>query len=408
MYLPLPRTITYLGCLAIGISAGTPLLAQSPTTDRGGKSVSFRQSKVDLTAKPPALDPGTADLQGSTDSENLADQKQSLETEIRFAKGKLEAAQNHLADAAKSGKPDQAVDKIEEEIKTWEARLKQYRSQLGQVEDELAPPVSAPSGDKEVIVPGRNLEIYVVEDPSFNGRYEVRRGGYIILPQVGRISLAGKTIDQAEVTVKRALQASQLQKASVMIEPISGLDAEAGATIYLSGEFQHPRPYKIPAGTAPTLVSVILSSGGLSEKADLTHVKVMRMVQNKGVVEEVNVQQIMEGKGSLASDVTLTEGDVIVVPPGEVSLVYVTGNVKKQGSYKLLKGEKLTAYGVILQSGGFAKFADQKKVHVLRAMPDGTKVKIPVNIVAISRGQQPDVVLDSNDIVVVPEKWFTW
>ena len=46
-----------------------------------------------------------------------------------------------------------------------------------------------------------------------------------------------------------------------MIERFEGVSDEAGPTIYLSGEFKNPRPYRIPAGTAPTLVSVILSAG---------------------------------------------------------------------------------------------------------------------------------------------------
>jgi hypothetical protein len=72
------------------------------------------------------------------------------------------------------------------------------------------------------------------------------------------------------------------------------------------------------------------------------------------------------------------------------------------------EGEKLTAYGAILQSGGLDHFADKKKVHVLRSMPDGTKAKLPMNIVDIEKGKRPDVVLQPNDIVVVPEKWFAW
>ena len=86
----------------------------------------------------------------------------------------------------------------------------------------------------------------------------------------------------------------------------------------------------------------------------------------------------------------------------------VTGNVKQQGSQLLKPGDKLSAYAAILQAGGFARFADLKKVYVLRAAPDGTKIKIPVNITAIQKGQKPDVPLQGNDIVIVPEKFFSF
>ena len=89
-------------------------------------------------------------------------------------------------------------------------------------------------------------------------------------------------------------------------------------------------------------------------------------------------------------------------------MIFVTGNVKRQGAQSIKLGEKLNVYDSILQSGGFARFADLKRVYVLRASRDGTKIKIPVNIAAIQKGEAPDIPLQSNDIVVVPEKFFSF
>jgi hypothetical protein len=47
-------------------------------------------------------------------------------------------------------------------------------------------------------------------------------------------------------------------------------------------------------------------------------------------------------------------------------------------------------------------------VYILRALPDGTKAKLPVNIGAIKSGQRPDVQLQVNDIIVVPEKFWSF
>ena len=91
-----------------------------------------------------------------------------------------------------------------------------------------------------------------------------------------------------------------------------------------------------------------------------------------------------------------------------MNLIYVTGRVKKSGSYRVNEGEKLTAYGAILQSGGFDHFADKGGVHILRSMPDGTKAKLPCSVKDVEKGRRPDIVLQANDIVVVPEKWFSW
>ena len=114
----------------------------------------------------------------------------------------------------------------------------------------------------------------------------------------------------------------------------------------------------------------------------------------------------MNGAG-LQSDLTLNQGDIVMVP-AYANVIYVTGNVLKPGAIKLLPDDELTAYSAILRAGGFARFANRKKVYVLRDMGDGAKKKIPVSIKELQSGKGTDVVLQSKDIVVVPEKFFSW
>lgn len=343
----------------------------------------------------------------ASDLEDLGEKRQTLQGEVRYAKAKLDAAQKQFALQTAAGNLEKA-EHLDQEVKDWQARYEQAKAQLEELDHQIGDASQGrATAVEEVVVPGENLEVFVNEDPSFNNVYQVRRGGYIIMPQVGRIAVAGKSLSAAEAAVKRALQSSQLKSATVMIERKQGSDIENGPLIYLSGEFKNPGQWHIPSGVTPTLVNVILSSGGVSDKADLAHVRVMRMAQNKSLVEEVNVEKILQGNG-LTSDITLGEGDVITIPAGPANLVYITGNVARQGSFPLKQGERISAYAAILQNGGFARFADQKHVYVLRALPDGTKAKLPVDISAIKRGQRPDVQLQSNDILVVPEKWWSW
>jgi polysaccharide export outer membrane protein len=343
-----------------------------------------------------------------TDQEDLAEKRQTLLGETRYAKAKLDQAQKQFEIQTAAGNLEKA-EHLDQEVKDWQARFSAAKAQLEEIDKQFAGSAQGARGTpaEEVVVPGENLEVFVNEDPSFNGIYQVRRGGYIIMPQVGRIAVAGKTLSAAEAAVKRALQSSQLHNASVMIERKQGADIENGPLIYLAGEFREPRPWHIPSGITPTLVNVILSSGGLTDKADLTRVRVMRIAANKSVVEEVNVAKILEGSG-LTSDITLGEGDVITVPAGPSNLVYVTGNVVHQGSFSMKQGERISAYAAILQNGGFSRFADQRHVFVLRALPDGTKAKLPVDITAIKKGQRPDVQLQTGDIIVIPEKFWSF
>jgi protein involved in polysaccharide export with SLBB domain len=358
----------------------------------------------------PSADPATLG-ESQQEMDDLTDQKQTLDSELRYARAKLDEARKRLDVESMADHPEQA-DKWQQEVTDWQTRVKALQSQLAEVNNDvqgaiqqMQPPAPAP--ESVIIVPGDDLEIFVVEDTSFNGRYQVRRGGYIILPAVGRIPVAGKTLQDAEAEVRKALETSQLQRATVMVEKVEGPDFDTGPVIFLAGEFRNPRPFVIPKGTKASVVSVILSCGGVTDKADLTRVKVMRIIGNKSVVEEVNVQKILEGNG-LTSDLTLLSGDVLTVPSGSANVIFVTGRVSRPGSLPFRPGDRLTAYAAILDSGGFSRFAALTKVYVLRASPDGTKVKIPVNIEAIQHGHAADIPLEGNDIVIVPEKFWSF
>lgn len=400
-------------------SEKTAIPASKTSAVETGKSINFRPPSAALKTNESSIQSDESSLAKKANAnEELMDRRDSLEGEIKFGKVKIEATRKRSQVLQSLGKTEES-ERLNLESKDWQARINNSREQLAQVEEELAKTQKAGGSERladaqtgeEVILPGNNLEIWVNEDTTFNGRYQVRRGGYIILPQVGRVIVAGKTITQAEGAVRKALQATQLRQASVMIERFEGVTDEPGPLIYLSGAFKNPRPFRVPSGTSPTLISVLLSSGGWPENADLSRVKVMRMAANRSVVEEVNVKKILEGNpnaGALGNDLTLTEGDVVVIPSGPMNLIYVTGRVKKAGSYRVNDGEKLTAYGAILQSGGFDHFASKNEVHILRSMPDGTKAKLPCSVKDVEKGRRPDIVLQPNDIVVVPEKWFSW
>jgi len=398
-----------------GVEGAPEIASGSNATIVPPPSIGFRNDApaVQSDALPIPQQGGNISPAGEAQQEmdDFTEQKQTLDSELRYARAQLDNARKRLDVESIAGHAE-AADKWQQEVTDWQDHIKSLQTQLAQLDTEIQGVVqqmtpAAPTPENIVIVPGDNLELWVNEDPSFNNRYEVRSGGYIILPAVGRIAVAGKTLPDAENEVKKALEATQLIKATVMLEKVEGQTTESGPVIYLYGEFKNPRPYKIPPGTKATVTTVFLSSGGATDQADLTRVKVMRMIGNKPVVDEENLQKILDGSG-LGSDLSLLDGDVISIPIGSANVVFVTGKVEHPGTLPLKPGSKLSAYAAILDSGGFSRFADLKKTYILRASPDGTKVKIPVNIIAIQHGRAADLPLEDNDIVIVPEKFFSF
>jgi protein involved in polysaccharide export with SLBB domain len=92
--------------------------------------------------------------------------------------------------------------------------------------------------------------------------------------------------------------------------------------------------------------------------------------------------------------------------------VYVWGQVRNQGPIPLEVNENMTAGKAILRAGGFADFANKKKVKVIReATADGAaKRTFELNMVEIlEKGKtEKDVQLQSDDLIIVPSRLISF
>jgi polysaccharide export outer membrane protein len=81
--------------------------------------------------------------------------------------------------------------------------------------------------------------------------------------------------------------------------------------------------------------------------------------------------------------------------------VYVTGEVKRPGSFSLLPN--MTILQALTNSGGFTQFARTKGIYVLRNV-GGKQVKYPFNYKDVIKGNHPEqnIELQSGDLIVVP------
>lgn len=164
---------------------------------------------------------------------------------------------------------------------------------------------------------GNQLDIFVLEDKTFNGSYPVRETGEIIIPQLGRIYVLGMNLTEVEAAVKRHLEATQLKIATVIADPSSSVGTSEkpllGVAVRVSGRVMSPGRIMVPQlGGAPvTAFQAVTEAGGLLPFADKKRSYILR---NNGLLVTrvpVNFERIEEGKGA---DIPLHEGDTIIVP----------------------------------------------------------------------------------------------
>jgi protein involved in polysaccharide export with SLBB domain len=88
--------------------------------------------------------------------------------------------------------------------------------------------------------------------------------------------------------------------------------------------------------------------------------------------------------------------------------VYIWGQVHTQGSLDIAVNENLTAGKAILRAGGFADFANKRKVKVVRSAPDANgksqTFELDMQQILEDGKVDKDVVLQPNDLIIVPSR----
>jgi polysaccharide export outer membrane protein len=101
-----------------------------------------------------------------------------------------------------------------------------------------------------------------------------------------------------------------------------------------------------------------------------------------------------------------TDPQVVVVGKniGAGRKIFVYGNVQKAGPFPY--DDNMSIVEAIALAGGFAAFAGQNQISVIRPTSDGKDQKFKVAVQDIGLGKAPNFQLRPGDIVYVPESAF--
>jgi len=83
--------------------------------------------------------------------------------------------------------------------------------------------------------------------------------------------------------------------------------------------------------------------------------------------------------------------------------VSILGEVRHPGLYPV--GGRLTLLGAVELAGGVTDFAAERHVHVLRN-EGGKPRRLEADLGRIRKGKEPDLVLQRDDRIDVPRRWF--
>jgi polysaccharide export outer membrane protein len=269
-------------------------------------------------------------------------------------------------------------------------------------QDPIALPKLPPPAPM-TLVPGDLLHITVFRQKDLELEVRVPESGAIAYPLIGDVKTGGRTSKEVEVEIKRRLEEKYLHKAGVTLTIVS----YAPRMVYVLGGVQKPGSFEYAPNRRLTVLQLISSAGGYSDRAYKEFVQLVRRKEN-GDREMIkfsiaDVEKAV-AKGQVEADLEVGPDDLLVIPSA-ARVVYVLGQVNMPKNIDMPSDSKLTVSMAISQAGSWTKFAAIGRIQVLRQPPGGDPVRLTVDLDAVISGTlEKDLELLPGDVVWVPQR----
>lgn len=261
-----------------------------------------------------------------------------------------------------------------------------------------------------VLGPNDQVLIRAPEAEEIDNRpFRVDGDGNINLPLVGRIHVAGMTLQELEADLVRRLR-EYIREPQVFVQIVQ----YRSEPVFFVGLFARPGAYPLQGNR--TLIEMLTAVGGLLPNAD-RHIKITRQAEygpiplpDAVVDPEKKVSTVEISLGSLSQNLS-PEENILLQPYDQISasraeLVWVNGEVGRVGGVALEERESLPIAQVLTQSGGFTRDAKRSKVRILRPIEGTTRrAVIEVDATQLFEGKGVDVPLYPGDIVYIPRSY---
>ena len=183
--------------------------------------------------------------------------------------------------------------------------------------------------------------------------------GAINIDNLGLVFLNGMSVNQATSYLRKEL--NKIYAGLADENPTSHIKVSLGNSrtiqVNVMGEVYQPGTYALSAFS--TVFHALYSAGGVSEIGSLRNIQVVR---NGKTIANVDIYDfIMQGKTK--DDISLQEGDVIIVSPYE-ALVKIEGNVKRPMKYEMKSNE--TVATLLKYAGNFSSDAYTRSMKLVR------------------------------------------
>jgi len=265
------------------------------------------------------------------------------------------------------------------------------------------PATDVPAEQTTPVMPGQKvglgdlLSVTVANCPQMTRSFRVASDGSLPLPLLReRIQAVGKQPEEIETEISAALIKEEiLVRPTVMVAVIE----YRSVPVTVLGAVHHPTTFQ--AVGVVTLLDAITRAEGLTSDAGAeilvgrtaggAEPAVVRRIPVKGLIDDADPNL----------NIRLYGGEEVRVPPA--GKVFVMGNVKKSGAFPVTDGSDATVMKAIALSEGLAPYYGKEAFIVRKADGKSQPDEIPVELSKILDRKSPDVPLQANDILYIPD-----
>jgi polysaccharide export outer membrane protein len=239
------------------------------------------------------------------------------------------------------------------------------------------------------------LQVKVFGVDSLDRKVRVGADGSITLPLVGSLPAAGLTRAALEREIAARLADGYVKDPQVSVF----VEEYRSRRVSVAGAVRQPDVFEILRPT--TLLEALALAGGVLAGEAAPRIQIQRQTPG-GEAQTLEVDRGALDAGGLDQNLAIQPGDLIHVPFEEMLEVVVRGRVSHPDRYRAPRREPLTVLQAVMLAGGPAGGASTRRVEVVRHGRDGGTRTLVVNLNRIREGKEPDLPLESDDIVVVP------
>jgi len=239
-----------------------------------------------------------------------------------------------------------------------------------------------------IVGEGDILEIRVYDNKELDTTVRVGGDGIISMPLLGPIKVGGMAVSAISSYIESLLADGYLLAPQVNVF----VTEYRSKKVTILGQVNEPGLFELQGSI--TMLELISRAGGLTEDAGglITIKRKTHIDEDQTKVITIEMEQLIE-RGEASLNIAIQDGDSIYV--AKAGVFYVTGEVKKPGSYK--HADNPTVLMAITLAGGLTDHGAAGRIGIIRKI-DGKEVLLK-NVTM----EEPVL---QDDVIVVPETYF--